>query len=1322
MRNSPRLHRFCDTPARRLAGLTALVCVLAAAGVTLSSASVAAAPTPQRPVPPLTTSPGTAHSVTLLTGDRVEYLEGPDGRPRAIIDPAERPNRLGVTFTTAAVAGPGGRPALYVVPSDVEAYLAAGSVDRELFNVRALTREGLDDKDSKTLPVILTYETDPTADNPPASLATRALPAIHAKAMQVVRAQTEQFWDAIGPPPTSTRQSTGNHGRATLQRGVRKVWLDRRITTSLDQSVPQIGAPTAWQAGYDGSGVTVAVLDTGVDANHPDLQGKIVASSDFSESGTTADGHGHGTHCASTVVGSGAASGGRYRGVAPGAKLMVGKVMSDDGAGLESWIMAGMEWAAHGGAKVISMSLGSEPTDGTDPVSQEIESLSTQTGALFVVAAGNYGAPVSVAAPGAATSALTVGAVDKQDHLADFSSRGPRAGDGAAKPEIVAPGVNIVAARATGTSLGTPVDDSYTSLSGTSMATPHVAGAAAILAGRHPDWSAQRLKDGLVNGATDVGARWSDQGTGRVDVARTLRQEVTGTAAVNLGRIQPGSGVFSRPIRYANSGTRPVTLNLALSLTGWNRQPAPGGLGRLSAGTVTVPAGGTASVDLVVDPATVTGAYGGTVVATTPDGMALRTVVAGYFAPPSANLTVRVTDYRGQPAASASVYLVDANADPVYGNDPFATPITTAYVANGTGVVKVSRGAVLTAMTSQTTFAINGRRTDLLVSPEVVVNGDSQIDLDARRAVAHRVHTTDPTDELAKATEVVRGTAGSVVSLIAFTRFDPDTVTYATPVPAPLRGDLDTYDKRTLADAGVRMSATRGAGTGPPVAGAPLHPRYDPYGAPAALAGNRVLGLVWAGEGKPADLAGVNLTGRVALVGIRIPDGTANPVNFAAQAATAATQATAKAGAVATAIYVDQAGAAPLARPGAVPVPQLFLSYDEGAALRGWFGGGAVSVTLTGNPSPRTNLNLLYPDRGVPQARTDVAVPAQLAMIPTRYHADKPMRYEKNWYAFGAHSLAAYRERVLFPAPAARMEYVGPADATVNWTRWITQNDQAPNGRPLVASLIARNQYPVRNQVLPEERWYEGPILENEPASTPGGVCGLCRGGPDGNLLIPAWHLGDSTTDHIIQSWPDYRSEIHLFRGATEIPSQPLSTVLPMPTFRLPPTPDNYRMVVDGPTPWNPSVRPVQRATTEWSFRSAAPSSGAGSCPGSLPGGCAHQPLIQIKYRLGLDLSNRAPAGTPFTFTVLADLPAAATGGGTIAGLSLWSSADAGASWQPATVASMSPTRYQVTVNNPAQAGGDGTVWLRAVAWDSAGNRVQQTVRGAYTLAGPTVR
>lgn len=184
---------------------------------------------------------------------------------------------------------------------------------------------------------------------------------------------------------------------------------------------------------------------------------------------------------ASTVAGSGAASGGQRRGVAPGAELMNGKVLDNFGNGQESWVIAGMEWAATNGADVISMSLQAGVTDGTDPVSQAVNQLTEANGVLFTIAAGNFGsARETVTAPGAANQALTVGAVDKSDVLAGFSGRGPRAGDFAIKPDITAPGVDIIAARAAGTSLGTPVDDSYTMLSGTSMATPHVAGAAAI--------------------------------------------------------------------------------------------------------------------------------------------------------------------------------------------------------------------------------------------------------------------------------------------------------------------------------------------------------------------------------------------------------------------------------------------------------------------------------------------------------------------------------------------------------------------------------------------------------------------------------------------------------------------------------------------------------------------------------------------------------------------------------------------------------------------------------------------------------------------------
>jgi subtilisin family serine protease len=109
-----------------------------------------------------------------------------------------------------------------------------------------------------------------------------------------------------------------------------------------------VGAPQAWQAGYDGTGATVAVLDTGIDADHPDLAGQVVEAVSFVPGDEVTDANRHGTHVASTVAGTGAASDGAYRGVAPGADLIVGKVLGDDGFGQDSWVLAGMEWAAAG--------------------------------------------------------------------------------------------------------------------------------------------------------------------------------------------------------------------------------------------------------------------------------------------------------------------------------------------------------------------------------------------------------------------------------------------------------------------------------------------------------------------------------------------------------------------------------------------------------------------------------------------------------------------------------------------------------------------------------------------------------------------------------------------------------------------------------------------------------------------------------------------------------------------------------------------------------------------------------------------------------------
>ncbi|BFO21138.1 hypothetical protein SHKM778_75260 [Streptomyces sp. KM77-8] len=263
------------------------------------------------------------------------------------------------------------------------------------------------------------------------------------------------FWD------TFTDGGDGGQGTARLSgspaaKKVEKVWLDGKRQASLDKSVAQTGAPTAWSAGYDGTGVKVAVLDTGVDQTHPDLAGQEIAERNFSDAEDSVDRFGHGTHVASTVAGTGAGSQGRYKGVAPGARILDGKVLDDRGGGWDSGIIAGMEWAVAEGAQVVNLSLGDTDTQGIDPLEETVNRLSAETDTLFVIAAGNEGegGESTVGSPGSAESALTVGAVDKADKLADFSSRGPRVGDGGIKPDLTAPGVDITAAASTASGMG----------------------------------------------------------------------------------------------------------------------------------------------------------------------------------------------------------------------------------------------------------------------------------------------------------------------------------------------------------------------------------------------------------------------------------------------------------------------------------------------------------------------------------------------------------------------------------------------------------------------------------------------------------------------------------------------------------------------------------------------------------------------------------------------------------------------------------------------------------------------------------------------------
>ncbi|HEX2313613.1 MAG TPA: S8 family serine peptidase, partial [Thermomonospora sp.] len=284
----------------------------------------------------------------------------------------------------------------------------------------------------------------------------------------------------------------------------------------------------------------------------------------------------------------------------------------------------------------VNLSLGGPDTPGADPLERAVDTLSAQSGALFVVAAGNEGerGQQTIASPGSADAALTVGAVDDRDAVAAFSSRGPRVGDHALKPDVTAPGVDITAAAATATGAGP-----YLAMTGTSMATPHVAGAAALLAQRHPGWTGRRLKAALMNTARpSAGETPFTQGAGRVDVARAVSQQVTASTGSVSGRLRwPRRTPVTRTVTYANTGSRPVTLSLRTSGSRLGGGSAPKGMFTVGRTRVTVPAKGTVRVPVRIAAGrrAATGTYSGVLTARGRN-VTVRTAMAAEVSAPQA--------------------------------------------------------------------------------------------------------------------------------------------------------------------------------------------------------------------------------------------------------------------------------------------------------------------------------------------------------------------------------------------------------------------------------------------------------------------------------------------------------------------------------------------------------------------------------------------------------------------------------------------------------------------------------------------------------------
>jgi hypothetical protein len=670
-------------------------------------------------------------AVTLVTGDHVTVRQvGTQLVPQ--VEPAA--GREHVHFATTAL-----NDSLLVVPNDAWASVRNGQLDQRLFDVAALLRDGHGDAGRADIPLIV--QGTPAGVAGAGTTVTQALPTVGAVAVSQPKDSAADFWAA--------HHDTG------------RIWLDGTRHPSLDVSVPQIGAPTAWQAGYTGTAVPVAVLDTGIDDTHPDLRRQITATKNFTTGSGVRDTDGHGTHVASTIAGTGKASDGRYTGVAPGAKLLVGKVCGGSGCP-ESAILAGMAWAAAAGAKVVNLSLGGPDTAGDDPLELAVDRLSAQYGTLFVVAAGNdgsYGAE-TVSSPASASAALAVGAVDGDDALASFSSRGPRVHDAGLKPEITAPGVEILAARSRFSERGKR-GEKYVSLSGTSMATPHVAGAAAILAQQHPDWTGAQLKAALVGSAKPLaGTGVYDRGAGRVDVGKAVGQSLyADPATVSIGRMSwphEDDQAVTRTVTYRNPGATPRQLRLSLPVNGPGGEPVPDSMFQLATENLTVPAHGQASVEITVNTAlpAAEGGFGADILATDDSGVRVVTPVAVDREPESYDLTLRTLDAAGAPT--------DNHYSFVFGLDQARFRPVPGIDGAGTLRVRAGRyhvdGAISTPRPDGVTFD-----SAKVVHPTVDVRADTTVVLDARSA--RPVSVTFDRPNLAPAAVAV-----------AYSRFTPHTM------------------------------------------------------------------------------------------------------------------------------------------------------------------------------------------------------------------------------------------------------------------------------------------------------------------------------------------------------------------------------------------------------------------------------------------------------------------------------------------------------------------------------------------------------------------
>lgn len=1236
----------------------------------------------------------TAHTVTLVTGDVVRISGGATGT--ISVDPVSATETFAVHHLGSDA---------YVIPSSAAPLIAAGTLDRELFNVTLLDQMG-----KSTVPLIIQQTPGSSrakgVNQGRPGRAGAQLESIHAVAWSAPAKDAPRLWTSLtdpAPAPAGVSAPAPSGESVRLASGVAKVWLDAPVSAADEVSTPQIGAPASWEAGYDGTGQVIAVLDTGIDSTHPDFTGRIDTVKNFTPEADGTDHHGHGTHVASIAAGKGP-----HPGVAPGAHLIIGKVLDTSGSGEMSWIVDGMEWAAGQHPDVINMSLGSDrPSDGSDPISQALNSLSEQDDVLFVVAAGNDGPGSStIGSPAAADLALTVGNVDANDQLAWSSSRGPRIIDGAIKPELTAPGTMITAARAAGTTLGSPVDALYTQASGTSMASPHVAGSVALLHQRRPDLDPAALKAALASTAKRIDGQTAyEQGSGRLDAGRAVLQQVYATrATVDFGKFEwpnADTPAADKTITYRNDTTAPVTLQLSATMNGSDGSDVSS-LVSLSADSLTVAAGGTASVTATFDtPSAAPDLYSGYLAASSADGsVVLSTALGAYKEDELYTIRATALDREGRPARSSQFALFDVNdsengyldltvvPDPDTGLMLLEVPAGTYSFMGlvGTPDDKVDRGDIA-----------------LLGDPELEVTGDLTVTYDARQAHYVKVKVdqdSNPHERSATIGYYRKPVAGPSLTsqylhiggLVSNTRsaLATDTVHVG-------RFEFDTSVELVKQDIAISLGRRD------------LPVEYA-LGSPT-LDGRHSYRLVDIGTATEPP-AGVDLRGAAVIVHPTDPVPILDALG----------QALAARGASVLIASIEPDGY-PIARGDESPIPVLVMADEYAQPLvDAATHSRRATIDLTAESESPWRYDLrFWKEQRVPESLTYVVRDRDLGKVTARYHADQP--------GVGTEIIGSRRpyetantNGVYLPLTmqTERTEYrtAGPG---LSWEQEVTGHLADFSPHDLTVNSIATEYR--RGQRVTED-WLAQPLHPTAPILTDEAIangwneyCPNCR---NASSMFLTWaDLGDSVPTH--WGWSGNhageKTTLSLYDAQGNLlgTGKGLRSSLPLAEAE-----QSYRLVhtYDADVTWRKYAVPQ---STVWTFASGwhgGESLPPGYVCGKVGATCEALPLMSVDWDVPVALDNTLRASHQTTLKVRPrhlpgfDLPA-------VASVKLEASYDGGSSWDGVRTRRASDGWYSAELKVPTLRKTNGAVSLRLSAVDADGNTVTQTLTDAVGLRAP---